>query len=102
MAPNTTFESLNFNPFVAKDPDANFLHNNVSPLDTDYISPENFSENLKDFKENSALHLNITSLNKNFESFAELYKSSFKNRSFKNFHKRGLMMKILVKTHFFN
>ena len=102
MAPNTTFESLNFNPFVVKDPDVNFLHNNVSPLDTDYISPDNFSENLKDFKENFVLHLNIRSLNKNFESFAELYKSSFKNRSFKNFHKRGLMMKILVKDHFFN
>ena len=63
MAPNTTFKSLNFNPFVVKDPDVNFLHNNVSPLDTDYISPANFSENLKDFKENSVLHLNIRSLN---------------------------------------
>ena len=89
MAPNTTFESLNFNPFIAndslndnsQDPDVNFFHDNVSPLDTDYISPDDFSGNFKDFTENSfsVLHLNIRSLNKNFESFAELYKSlSFK------------------------
>ena len=53
MAPNTTFESLNFNPFIAndslndnsQDPDVNFFHDNVSPLDTDYISPDDFSGN---------------------------------------------------------
>ena len=89
MAPNTTFKSLNFNPFIAtdslndnsQDPDVNFFHDNVSPLDTDYISPDDFSGNFKDFTENSfsVLHLNIRSLNKNFESFAQLYKSlSFK------------------------
>ena len=53
----------------------------MSPLDTDFISPDDFSGNFKDFTENafSVLHLNIRSLNKNFESFAELYKSlSFK------------------------
>ena len=54
-----------------------FFHDNVSPLDTDYISPDDFSRNFKDFTENSfsVLHLNIRSLNKNFESLAELYKS---------------------------
>ena len=67
MAPNTTFESPNFNSFIvngslndnSQDPDANFFLNNVS----------------QDFTENSVsvLHLNIRSLNKNFESFAELY-----------------------------
>ena len=41
MAPNTTFELLNFNPFIAYD--VNFFHDNVSPLDTDYISPDDFS-----------------------------------------------------------
>ena len=79
MAPNTTFELLNFNPFIPND--VNFFHDNVSPLDTDYISPDDFSGNFKDFTENSfsVLHLNIRSLNKNFKSFAELYKSlSFK------------------------
>ena len=86
---NTTFESLNFNPFIAneslndnsQDPDVNFFHDNVSPLDTYYIPPDNFSGNFKDFMENSfsVLHLDIRSLNNNFESFAELYKSlSFK------------------------
>ena len=84
MAPNTTFELLNFNPFIvndslndtSQDPDVNFFHDNVSLLDPDYISPDNFSGIFKDFAENSfsVLHLNIRSLNKNFESFAELYK----------------------------
>ena len=84
MAPNTTFELLNFNPFIvndslndtSQDPDVNFFHDNVSLLDPDYISPDNFSGIFKDFTENSfsVLHLNIRSLNKNFESFAELYK----------------------------
>ena len=89
MAPNTTFESLNFNPFIAndflndnsQDPGVNFFHDNVSPLDTDYISPDDFSGNFKDLTENSlsVLHLYIRSLNKNFESSVELYKSlSFK------------------------
>ena len=61
MAPNTTFESLNFNPFIvndslndnSQDPDVNFFYDNVSPLDTDYISPDDFSGNFKDFTENS-------------------------------------------------
>ena len=46
MAPNITFKSLNFNPLIAndslndnsQDPDVNFFHDSVSPLDTDYIS----------------------------------------------------------------
>ena len=79
MAPNTTFELLNFNPFIPND--VNFFHDNVSPLDTDYISADDFSGNFKDLTENSfpLLHLNIWSLIKNFESFPELYKSlSFK------------------------
>ena len=83
MAPNTTFESPNFNSFIvngslndnSQDPDSNFFLNNVSPRDTDYISPSDFNGNFKDFTENSVsvVHLNIRSLNKNFESFAELY-----------------------------
>ena len=74
MAPNTTFESLNFNPFMvngsfndnSKDPDVIFFHDNVSPLDTDYILPSNFNGNFKDFKENSlsVLDLNLRSINK--------------------------------------
>ena len=88
MAPNATFESLNFNPFIvndslndnSQDPDVNVFHDNVSPLDTDYISQTILVGILKiSRKINSVLHLNIRSINKNFESFAELYKSlSFK------------------------
>ena len=59
MAPNTTFESLNINPIIvndssndnSQDPDVNIVHDNVSPLDTDYISPDDFSGNFKDFME---------------------------------------------------
>ena len=61
MAPNTTFESPNFNSFIvngslndnSQDPDANFFLNNVSLRDTDYISPSDFNGNFKDFTENS-------------------------------------------------
>ena len=85
MAPNTTFESLNFNRFVAndslsdnsQDTDVNFFPDNVAPLDTDHILPDDFSRNFKVFTENSFsfLYLNIRSLNKKFDSFTELYKS---------------------------
>ena len=73
MAPNITFESLYFNPFIvndslndnSQDPDVNVFHDNVSPFDIDYISPSSFNGNFKDFKGNSfsVLHLNIRSLN---------------------------------------
>ena len=112
MALNTTFESLNFNPFIvndslndnSEDPNVNFFHDNVSPLDIDYISPDNFNGSFKELTENSfsVLHLNIRGLNKNFESFAELYKSLNFKFSIIVFQERGLMMKISVKTHFFN
>ena len=112
MAPTTTFESLNFNPFIvndslndnSQDPDVNFFQDNVSPLDTDYVSPDDFSRNFKDFTENSfsVLHLNIRSLNKNFESFAELVKLCFKFSMICFSEIFSLMMKISVKTHFFN
>ena len=82
MASNTTFKSLNFNPFIINNslnensqyPDVNFFHDSVSHFHTDYISPGDFVRNFKDFTENlfSVLHLNFRSLNKNFESFAEL------------------------------
>ena len=55
MAPNTTFKSLNFNPFIvndslndtSQDAGVNFFHNNVSPLDTNYISSTDFKGILK-------------------------------------------------------
>ena len=108
MAPNTTFESLNFNPFIAndslndnsQDPDVNFFHDNVSPLDTDYISPDDFSGNFKDFTENSFSVLHVKSYN--FGSFAELYKLLSFKFSIICFSETCLMMKISVKIHFFN
>ena len=60
MAPNTTFESLNVNPFIlndslndkSQDPDVNFFHDNISSLDRDYISLSNFNVNFRVFTEN--------------------------------------------------
>ena len=68
MAPNTTFKSLNFNPFIVNDspnhnsqePDVNSFHGNVSPLDTYYILPSDFNGNFKDFTENSLFFILIS------------------------------------------
>ena len=56
------------------DPDVNFYHD-VSMLDTQYLMPDKFKTNFKDFSKNSfsVLHLNIRSINKNFEPFSEFY-----------------------------
>ena len=56
-----------------QDPDVNLFHNNLSSLNKDYISPQHFKKNFKDFSENSlyVLHLNMRSLDKNFEYFKE-------------------------------
>ena len=80
MTPDTNFESMFFKPFSTKecfvdnnhDPDVNFYYD-VSLLDAQYILPNKFKTNFKDFSENSfsALHLNIRSMNKNFEAFSE-------------------------------
>ena len=44
-------------------------------LDTQYLMPDKFKTNFKDFSKNSfsVLHLNIRSINKNFEAFTEFY-----------------------------
>ena len=44
-------------------------------FDTQYLVPDKFKTNFKDFSKNSfsALHLNIRSINKNFEAFTEFY-----------------------------
>ena len=82
MTPDINFESMFFNPFSTKecivdndhDPDVNFYHD-VFMLDTQYLMPDKFKTNFKDFFKNSfsVLHLNIRSINKNFEAFAEIY-----------------------------
>ena len=44
-------------------------------LDTQYLMPDKFKINFIDFSKNSfsVLHLNIRSINKNFEAFTEFY-----------------------------
>ena len=72
MTPDTNFESMFVNSFSTMkgfvdndhDPDANFYH--VSVLDAQYLSPDNFKTNFKDFSKNSfsILNLNIVSIKK--------------------------------------
>ena len=82
MTPDINFDSLLHNPFSIHkssinsehDPDVNF-YQEISSLETHYCSPNdsqnNFQSFLKDYL--SVLHLNIRSINKNFESFKEFY-----------------------------
>ena len=80
MAPNTTFKSLNFNPFIvddspnnySQDPNVNSFHDSISPLDTN-ILPSDFNGNFEDSRKLHFLFfiLNIRSLNENFKSFVE-------------------------------
>ena len=74
------FESLSYNPFSIHEssvnsehePDINF-YQDISSLETNYCNPNDFQNNFQCFLKDSfsALHLNITSMNKNFESFKE-------------------------------
>ena len=82
MTPDIKFESMFFNPFSTKecfvdndhDPDVNF-HHDVSMLHTQNLEQDKLKTNFKDFSKNSfsVLHLNIRSINKTFEAFAEFY-----------------------------
>ena len=84
MAPEPSFETLCFNPFFANDslsdsnlnPDVNF-YNNISSLESHYLSPSEIDKNFQNFcKESfSVLYLNIRSINENFEAFQDFYKS---------------------------
>ena len=90
MAPNTCFESLSFVPFSTdesfinneNDPDVNF-YNDVFTLDTQYLASDKFQGNFKPFSKQSlsVLHLNIRSINKNFEAFRQFYLSLNSNFS---------------------
>ena len=82
MTPDINFESMFLILFSTKgcfvdndhDPNVNFFLD-VSMLDTQYLIPDKFKTNFKDFYKNSfsGLHLNIGSINKNFEAFTEFY-----------------------------
>ena len=74
MAAQPTFESLCFNPFLAKeylndsnqDPDFNF-YNDIFSIETSYLLPCEATNKLKHFSSErfSILHLNIRSMTKN-------------------------------------
>ena len=55
----------------SSDPDLQFYNTNIQNLNTPYIFPEELQKFLGDDKDEnvSVLHLNIRSINKNFESF---------------------------------
>ena len=82
MTPDINFESLSYNPFSIHkssinsehDPDINF-YQDISSLETHYCCPNNFKNNFQCFLKDSFsfLHLNIRSINKNFESFKGFY-----------------------------
>ena len=84
MAAESTFESLCFNSFLAKDylndsnqdPDINFC-NDIYSMKTSYLLPCEANNKLKRFSSEtfSVLQLNIRSMTKNFESFKEFYNS---------------------------
>ena len=80
MAAEPTFESLCFNPFLARDylndsnqdPDINF-YNDIYSIESSYLLPCEANNNLKHFSSQtfSILHLKIRSMTKNFETFKE-------------------------------
>ena len=82
MTPDVNFESLSYNPFSIHkssingehDPDISF-YQDISSLETHYYSPNDFKNNFQCFLKDSffVLHLNVRSMNKNFESFKGFY-----------------------------
>ena len=88
MTRDINLESLSHNTFSIHessinrdhDPDINF-YQDISSLETHYCRPNDFKNNFQSFLKDSfsVLHLNIRSMNKNFESFKEFYsKMKFK------------------------
>ena len=77
----SNFEKLRFDPFGfdnvllnnTNDPDEN-IFNNLSQIDSVFYAVEEAATSLKIFNDKtfSVLHLNVRSLNKNFESLKEL------------------------------
>ena len=85
MALKSSFETMNFNPFLAnnslndsnQNPNVNFCKD-ISSLESTYLSPSEIDKNLQNFskKSFSVLHLNIRNMTKYFEAFQDFYKSS--------------------------
>ena len=87
MDPTKNFENLTFNPFITDDnnqdeidPDLNFYNDlNRENYETEYLYENEIPVYLKDLKkyENlSLIHLNIRSIQANFESFKQLLEES--------------------------
>ena len=90
MTPDINFESLSYNSFSIHessingkhDPDINF-YQDTSSLETHCYSPNDFQNNFQCFLKDSfsVLHLQIRTMNRNFESFKEFYSTiNFKFR----------------------
>ena len=86
QATSNNFGNLKYNPSEniddiltddSCDPDSNFFQTNFQSLDTTYLLPEEFHQLLdnKNTTSVSILHLNIRSINKNFDNF-KLFLSS--------------------------
>ena len=86
QATSNNFENLKYNPSEntgniltddSCDPDSYFFQTNFKSLDTPYLLPEKFPQLLdnKNTTSVSVLHLNIRSINKNFDNF-QLFLSS--------------------------
>ena len=99
MTPDINFESLSYNPFSIHessmnsehDPDVNF-YQDISSFETHYCSPNDFQNNYQSFLKDFffVLHLNIRSINKNFESFKEFYLTINLKFSIVSFSKRHI------------
>ena len=86
MTPEPSFESLSYKPFsvdgnlavnVELDADVDFFQN-ISSLDTQYFNIDNtktFVNNNISSNSFSVLHVNIRSMQKNFEKFQEFFKT---------------------------
>ena len=78
MTPEPSFETMCFNPFLTsnsvndsnQNPDVNF-YNDISSLEISYLSSSKIDGNFQNFSKESLsfLHLNIRSMNKNYEVF---------------------------------
>ena len=86
MTPEPSFESLSYKPFAVDgnltvnaelDPDVNFFQN-ISSLDTQYFNIDDtktFVNNSISSDSFSVLHINIRSMQKNYEKFQGFFKT---------------------------
>ena len=86
MNPSKDFELINFNPFNffnhqdqqdMRDPDLNyFIDLNSNNFDSPYVLEENVKRylcSIKKYDNLSLIHVNIKSMNSNFEKFHDLF-----------------------------